>query len=563
MNLPHSSMRRDFVLSAEVRLWISIAGPILAILVLVAGCSFALLSDVARAQNEAFAQISSQLVERSLKAKITELDKLADDNAEWDKGYQYASVNWNKAAIAGSYYSDFSEVVSVVEQNGDVKYLSTSQKNGTDDKKIATLIAGNKLSDAVRHRVTTIGNVPQSSHLLLNHEDGLWIVTTSIIRPMRTSSLKVQPSHKRYFYTLASFVSPDWLKNIGSLTGVENLAYTPGVTAPALTTPHINLAVGNMQGAVVGWLTWTHEMPGTAALVSRKIVIGLGLAIIGLISIGVSASLINGQMKTQRKALALAEDASRMKSEFLANMSHELRTPLNAVIGYAEIVAEDSVANGAVETAKDAGKITRAAHHLLSLINAVLDHAKLEAGKIEIDPEIVVLTDLFGEVVEVIEKTAQDNGNTIILTCDPEIGNAQTDRLRLKQCLLNLVSNSVKFTRDGKITIAARPVTLSDIPCIRVAITDTGIGMSEEVLARLFRPFEQANSSTTRTFGGTGLGLSITKQLIEAMGGTITVSSQEGLGSVFTLILPRGDVADATHSPEQRQLDAYQFVDAA
>jgi signal transduction histidine kinase len=181
---------------------------------------------------------------------------------------------------------------------------------------------------------------------------------------------------------------------------------------------------------------------------------------------------------------------------------------------------------------------------LLTLINDILDHSKIEAGKMSINPESVDLAELTCDVTDSLTPRARDNNVKLTMACDPEIGVAMIDPVRLRQCMLNVASNAVKFTKDGTVTIAMRPVTLEKVDCIRVSVSDTGIGISEEALSRLFTPFEQADGSTTRNFGGTGLGLSITKHLVEAMGGSVKVESEVGKGSTFTLIFPRNMVAD-------------------
>ncbi len=551
----HMSLRQPLPqIKSNVVLWLSVVGPILGVIGVVAASAYVLFADVAKTQDEAYMQTTTQLVERSLKGKITELDKLADDNAEWDTGYQYSSISWDQKGIEDSYYSDFSEGVSVVGQDGAVRYLSTFGLSIPMAAEVAKLESDGFLSRAVKNHVASLGHASGSKNELVNLNDGLVVLTTSIIRPSGKTDLKVHPTDQRYFYVLATMITANRLVEMANRIGLERLTYVAGTKRPTFAKPMITFALKNDRNAIVGWLVWPRKMPGTAAFESRKLSIGIGLLLIGCLAIFVSAQLVSRQVRAHKEARRLAEDASRMKSQFLANMSHELRTPLNAVIGYAEIIAEDSDISGAKETAKDAKKISRAAQHLLSLINSVLDHAKLEAGKIELTIDDVALTDVFNEVVEVIQKTASDNGNVLVLNCDPDIGSAQIDRLRLKQSVLNLVSNGVKFTSNGKITIAARGVNLDGVACIRISISDTGIGMSEEVLSRLFQPFEQANGSTTREFGGTGLGLSITKQLVEAMGGRVDVSSEAGVGSVFTLILPRGACNATQAAPDDPKL---------
>ena len=183
-------------------------------------------------------------------------------------------------------------------------------------------------------------------------------------------------------------------------------------------------------------------------------------------------------------------------------------------------------------------RIQKSAHHLLGLINEILDHARLESGKLELRNAPTTLLAVFNEVAETVRVGAAENGNTFKAICDPEIGLAYLDPLRLRQCMLNLTSNAAKFTKNGRVTLAMRAV---EGDAFVVEVSDTGIGMSEETVARLFQPFVQADASVTRQYGGTGLGLAITKQLLDAMGGTVSVTSEPGRGSTFTITLRRGD----------------------
>jgi PAS domain S-box-containing protein len=232
-----------------------------------------------------------------------------------------------------------------------------------------------------------------------------------------------------------------------------------------------------------------------------------------------------------RRRAERAEKADVAKSQFLANMSHELRTPLNAIIGYAELIDEESADE---DTRKDSQRILRSARHLLGLLNEVLDLSKIEAGKMEMHIEACDLGKMAVDVVDTMRALAAARGNSLVTSLPGELVLVQADAFRLKQCLLNLTSNAAKFCENGVITIAVR----QSQHCTEIAVTDTGIGMNEEQLARLFAPFTQADSSITRRFGGTGLGLSITQRLIRLMNGDIEVTSAQGKGSTFTLVLP-------------------------
>ena len=238
-----------------------------------------------------------------------------------------------------------------------------------------------------------------------------------------------------------------------------------------------------------------------------------------------------------RAAAAEAERADAAKSQFLANMSHELRTPLNAIIGYAEMLAEDAEDEGDAEAAGDLDKIRGAGRHLLGLIDNVLDLSKVEAGRVEIDPRPVDVGQLLDAVVATAAPLVAQNGNRLVVEVAgaPGAGTITTDETRLRQILLNLLSNAGKFTRDGTVTLAAHRTADG---ALAVSVADTGIGMTPEQVGKLFQPFVQADASTTREYGGTGLGLAISRRLARLLGGDVTAASTPGQGSVFTVTVP-------------------------
>jgi signal transduction histidine kinase len=238
----------------------------------------------------------------------------------------------------------------------------------------------------------------------------------------------------------------------------------------------------------------------------------------------------------QDKSRQLAE-ASQHKSQFLANMSHELRTPLNAIIGVSEMLRED--AEALKQDTEPLDRVLGAGRHLLALINDILDLSKIEAGRMELNLASFLLAPMIDEVVKTIEPLAAKNGNQVAVHCDREIGTMHADQMRLRQALLNLMSNANKFTERGTITIDARHRQENDGDWITLAVTDTGIGMTPEQMGKLFQEFSQASSATASKYGGTGLGLSISRRFCQMMGGDITAQSEPGCGSTFTIRLPR------------------------
>jgi signal transduction histidine kinase len=242
----------------------------------------------------------------------------------------------------------------------------------------------------------------------------------------------------------------------------------------------------------------------------------------------------------QDKSRQLA-DASQHKSQFLANMSHELRTPLNAIIGVTEMLRED--AEALKQDPEPLDRVLGAGRHLLALINDILDLSKIEAGRMELNLDNFALPPLIDEVVKTIEPLAAKNGNQIAVQCDPAISTMHADQMRLRQALLNLMSNANKFTEKGTVTVAARQGQENGRDWITLSIADTGIGMTAEQMGKLFQEFSQASSKTTSKYGGTGLGLVISRRFCQMMGGDITVASEPGKGSVFTVRLPATAVA--------------------
>ena len=234
-----------------------------------------------------------------------------------------------------------------------------------------------------------------------------------------------------------------------------------------------------------------------------------------------------------------AEAANNAKSQFLANMSHELRTPLNAIIGYSEILQEEAEDSGNSSSVADLQKIQSAGKHLLALINDVLDLSKIEAGKMEIFPESFSIRNILDEVATTVKPMLARNSNTLRITCPEDIGTMHSDMIKVRQILLNLLSNACKFTERGRIALEVSREEKTAGSTIVFRVTDSGIGMTEIQIAKLFEAFTQAEASTTRTYGGTGLGLAITRKFCQMLNGDVTVSSERGKGSVFTVRIPQ------------------------
>ena len=234
------------------------------------------------------------------------------------------------------------------------------------------------------------------------------------------------------------------------------------------------------------------------------------------------------------------QQASEHKSQFVSSMSHELRTPLNAIIGLTDMLVTNAARFGTEKAQEPLQRVNRAGTHLLGLINQVLDLSKIEAGKLELNPQTVQLTPLINEVIGTAGQLAEQNKNRLVVDAQENLGALTVDPMRLRQILLNLLSNACKFTKEGEVRLRARRVA-NGRDWIELAVADTGIGMTPEQQAKLFEEFTQADATTAQRFGGTGLGLAITRKLARMMGGDVIVTSELGKGSVFTVRLPGGE----------------------
>jgi signal transduction histidine kinase len=240
------------------------------------------------------------------------------------------------------------------------------------------------------------------------------------------------------------------------------------------------------------------------------------------------------EIQDKSRQLALA---SENKSQFVSSMSHELRTPLNAIIGLTDMLVTNAARFGTEKAKEPLQRVHRAGTHLLGLINQVLDLSKIEAGKLELNPQNVQLALLIDEVAGTARPLAEQNKNRLVVDVKETLGGLTVDPMRLRQILLNLLSNACKFTKDGEVALRGRRVSNGG-EWIELSVCDTGLGMTPEQQAKLFEEFSQADATTAQRFGGTGLGLAITRRLARMMGGDVTVASERGKGSVFTVRLP-------------------------
>ncbi len=345
------------------------------------------------------------------------------------------------------------------------------------------------------------------------------------------------------------------------LRGVDDQPFEPGETMSGILAQLARDGRLSVDDADSG--AWSRALAEGGGV--REIKLGARWLRIGERRVGASGTVVIlsdiSPLKEREHLLEQARDramdATRTKSQFLANMSHELRTPLNAVIGISEMLREDAEDDEMEEYLEPLDRIRGAGKHLLGLINEILDLSKIEAGRLELAPEPVDLASLLRDVLLTARPLADRNANRLEDQIAPDLGTIIADPMRLRQILLNLLSNACKFTENGLVHLSAVREERDGLPGFRVAVRDSGIGMTPEQLGKLFQDFAQADATTSRKYGGTGLGLAISRRLAMMMGGDVTVVSAPGEGSEFTLWLPEGGVPEAGDEPaDDRETDA-------
>ena len=355
----------------------------------------------------------------------------------------------------------------------------------------------------------------------------------------------------------------DWTRNLLRLVFVAAVIFLVSVIVALVLTSRMHREITNPLNRLVGVMQHvqnTRDYTQTVEVTTNDEVGQLMGAFNDMLEEVKRREIdLNRAVSETIKARDAAEHASQTKSQFLANMSHELRTPLNAIIGYSEILQEENEGVIGAEGLEDLRRIQAAGNHLLGLINEILDLSKIEAGRVDLVHSDLDMAALVRFAVDTVSPIASANGNRIEVTIAPDLGQIRNDSVRLKQCLINLLSNAAKFTQDGVVMVnVSRQRNESgsaDDDLLRIDVADTGIGIGDEEMAKLFQPFVQADASITRKFGGTGLGLSITRKLAQLMGGDITAQSMLGAGSTFTLTVSvRSDIEELLEEDMQREL---------
>jgi signal transduction histidine kinase len=536
--------------------YLQVCWPILGLVALVGAVGYYLLADLTRQQDRAYASSTRELVLQSVDGLIETNATFSTDYAIWNDAFENITLSENPEWLKSNYNPTNAGATGIVRHGVGLThlYVKTGYAEARSDieKYVEKYVASAKFNmhDAYR-KSRSLHDVVIGPKAITVFGGHLATIAIQPIRPEPDSNLlQLNPNAPLDYVVFVNFINASTIEAIGRRSAIVKPELHTSNIRNDDSESRLGIDINDADGKPIARIDWVNAQPGTRAFEDRFGPLALILIVLCAVTTAVTQRLSAGQMRLSEEARLAAEEASHAKSSFLANISHELRTPLNAIIGYSEILEEDCLDAQNEVGASDAKKVSRSAYHLLALINDLLDHSKIEAGRMDLNPTQVGLGPLIEDVIDALRVQANDRCNQLILNYDPLLGHAMLDGMRLKQCLLNLTSNALKFTRNGQVTVSARPVVQDNRDFVRFSVKDTGIGMSAATIDKLFVPFVQADETTALKFGGTGLGLVITRRLIEAMGGSVTVESIEGQGSTFVLLVPRGmarsDAGDKT-----------------
>jgi signal transduction histidine kinase len=516
------------------RAWFGVGVPIIGLVAVIITLAIAAFASFARDQDGAYAEASTRLVASGLESRARATSGVGLDYANWDAAFDNITAHWNSEWIEGNFYSSVVDGFVLFRADGAIRY-SWFSDDFTDVADAVGEAAVHAAIGAPTLRRLARAPTPQETvaHTYARVNGVLVIVAVMpITREDDAARIAYNPLRGYDYLAAIDIVDEASLAQAGQAMSLEQFEFVPA--ARESSGDMLALPLTAADGARVGTLVWRHARPGSTGF-GRQI----GLVVIGLLCIGALTLLIARQLVVRQiGAMAHAEaalESSRVKAEFLAKVGHELRTPLNGIIGYAEIIQEETDSATARD---DAGRIITSARHLHHLLNDILDQSHLDAGRIRLKPEVLPVAGLVAEVQGLMRPAARAANVTLTTHTSAEANYVFADHLRLRQGLLNLIGNAIKFAPRGHVAIKTRVEVCDGKELVVFDIVDDGIGIARSELTNLFRPFSQANAQISDTYGGTGLGLSISRDLARAMGGDIGVASEFGKGSTFSLSVP-------------------------
>lgn len=527
--------------------FISAGAPILGLVLLVIAGAFVVFINFAQQQDRSYVENTRRLVANTVEGRMHALADVTLDYANWTDAYNAISLRWNQQWVAGNFYSTVTDGMVIFRRDGAVRYVWKAPSLEGNSTALAYQVV------SAARNIPSLGALPTAPHAsgtvartltLLNGR--LTLLSVAAIAPENDAERVRRLSNAPVDYVAAiDILEPAQIASLGSELELNDFALTQRDDPDADV---ISLPVRATNGAVLGHLQWRNQRPGSDAFAGEIGPVVFGIAVFGILSILLAIVLVQREVASIARAEA-AQESSRLKSEFISNMSHELRTPLDAIMGYAELIQEETPSGDLFASVRrDANRIGESARDLRRLIDDVLDHSRIDGGRLQLTPEPVNVSELFGEIRDALEPPARAHGNKLTFAYDSAHVSLFSDHQRLRQCLINLAENSIKFTLNGEVAISARRTLVSNVEHIVFEVKDNGLGVARAAAETLFEPFAQSRGGAARPKRGGTLSLSISRKLARAMGGDITFGGDPGAGACFMLWMPvnaRGPVANA------------------
>lgn len=518
--------------SGASRAWMSVGAPILGLVLVIIMLAVATFAGFAREQNEAFQETSARLVAGAIDGRVQSLAGTTVDYTNWQDAYDAVGGQVDMGWAEGNLYSSVVDGMIIVRANGATPYVWFSEVFQPQSEALgAAAVAAARAAPGLQRLVSAPSPAGTVATTYTVVDGQLLIVAVAPFTPEDDAERLALMRPPNTYLVSIDVLGADELASIGAALELGPLT---------LADPSSNNAnvVGRMlvaaSGAEVAQLQWRDARPGNAAFQSLVWPVVFAFVVTGLLAAMIARMLVTRQVAVLSRARSAIE-SSRAKSEFLTRVSHELRTPLNAVIGYAELIEEE---NEDTATREDARRIVSAARHLGALINDILDQSRIDAGRIKFNCEVLPVAGMVAEVQGLMGSAARANKVAFTTSTEAGAGFVFADHIRLRQCLINMVGNAIKFSPGGEVALVARREVRGEHVLIVFDVRDTGLGIARSEIDNVFRPFGQANKDISKQFGGTGLGLSISRDLARAMGGDIEVQSELGRGSIFSLAIP-------------------------
>lgn len=517
------------------RAWGGVGVPVLALVLVIVALAVATLAGFARQQDRAFVENTQRLVASGAEAQADALAPLVVDFANWDASFANITTRWNQSWVDANIYSSVVDAMFILRADGTVRYNwfaegAETQRAEIQREAIDALVRVPNLRRLAR--ADTPGQTATHTYAL---HDGRWLIVSVAPVTREDNAARMAPRNEGYDYIAAvKVIDAAGIANIGAGLGLVELTLLKSM-ANAPSNDDVRYALRAADGRAVGMLQWRHTHPGATAFQRQIGPVVLMLLCIGALTIMIARQLVARQIEAVARAAAAAED-SRQKSEFLARVTNDLRTPLTAVIGYAELIQEETLSPTA---SADAQRIIDAARVLSTMLGDIIDQSRLDLGSVQLKPEVVPVAGILAEVQGLLHPVARAANVELAVSQEAHAAYAFADHARLRQCLLNIVGNAVRFSpRHSVVRARAGLARTAAGDMIVFDIRDEGIGIAANDMGAIFRPFTQANPAISAIYGGAGLGLSIARGLAREMGGDVTVASTPGEGAAFTLRIP-------------------------